>query len=141
MPDRRVTTREALTDCARPFEGDGPALRLALRPRGPVHLILARRPVEGGTIIEAAGELDVLTASRLGAEIDQVVRRRAGDVALDLRRADFVDSTALQLLLIARRRLARQQRALTVVCDPGPVKHTIARARLLDALGVVSTAR
>jgi anti-sigma B factor antagonist len=127
------------TGGASPPEDNGLALARALRPRGPVQLALRRRPAEGATIIEVVGELDVLTASRLRAEIDQIVRRQAGDVVLDLRATGFVDSAGLQLLLTAKRRLSRQQRALAIVCDPGPVRRMIAQARLLDALGVVSS--
>jgi anti-sigma B factor antagonist len=120
------------------LDDEGTTLLRALRPRGPVHLALNTRSAPEATIIEVAGELDVLTASKLGAAIDHVVRRHDGEVILDLRETSFVDSAGLHVLLTAQRRLSRQQRALTVVCDPGPVERAIARARLLDALGVVS---
>jgi anti-sigma B factor antagonist len=128
--------RRAL-DANRP-QGEGTTLRRALRPRGPVHLALNTRSATDETIIELAGELDVLTASRLREEIDQVIRRHNGDVVLDLRKTSFLDSAGLHALLTAQRRLSRRQRALTVVCDPGPVQRAIADARLLGALGVVS---
>jgi anti-sigma B factor antagonist len=121
-----------------PRADESTTLRRALRPRGPVHLALNVRSVAEETIIEVGGELDVLTASRLRGEVDQVLRRHNGDLVLDLRKTSFVDSAGLHVLLRAQRRLSRRQRALTVVCDPGPVQHAIASARLLDALGVVS---
>ncbi len=117
----------------------GLALAHALRPRGPVHLALSSRLAEGVTIIEVVGELDVLTAYRLGAEIDQIVRRQTGDVVVDLRATGFVDSVGLQLLVTIKRRLSRRQRALAIVCDPGSVRRMIEQARLLNALGVVSS--
>jgi anti-sigma B factor antagonist len=140
MVNKRATTADVRTDASGgPPEADDLALRRALRPRGPVHLGLTKRLVDGFTLIEVDGELDVLTAWRLGAEIGEVVRRQPGDVVLDLRSTGFVDSAGLHVLLTARRRLASRQRALTVVCDNGPVRRTIARARLLDALRVVKS--
>ncbi|HEY6399518.1 MAG TPA: STAS domain-containing protein [Solirubrobacteraceae bacterium] len=130
---------DAYTDGCEPRDGAELALRRALRPRGPVRLALTKHLIHGITVIDVEGELDVLTAPSLALEIDHVVRRQSGDMVLDLRSTGFVDSAGLGLLLSTRRRLARHQRALTVMCDTGPVWRVIARARLLDALGVVSS--
>lgn len=121
------------------LESDGQSLSRTLRPRGPVQLALSKRVVTGATIVEVGGELDVLTAGKLGAELDGVVRKQIGDVVVDLRGTGFVDSAGLQLLLSAQRRLSRQERGLAVVCGPGQVRRVIERARLLEALGVVGS--
>ena len=124
--DERAKTGPLRTDATGPPEAGELALRRSLRPRGPVHLAVTKRLVGGATLIGVDGELDVLTAWMLGGEIDQVIRRQSGDVVVDLRSTSFVDSAGLQVLLTAQRRLGRQHRALTVVCDVGPVGRTIA---------------
>jgi anti-sigma B factor antagonist len=119
-------------------EGGGQTLSRALRPRGPVRLALSKRVVRGATMLEVGGELDVLTAAKLGPELDDVIRKQIGDVIVDLRSTGFIDSAGLQLLLSAQRRLSRRERGLVVVCGPGQVRRVIERARLLGALGAVS---
>jgi hypothetical protein len=75
MVDKRATMGDVGSAAATPFEADEPALRRALRPPGPVRLVLSQCHADGATTIEVGGELDVLTAPRLSAEIDQVVRK------------------------------------------------------------------
>jgi anti-sigma B factor antagonist len=93
----------------------------------------------GVTILQVDGELDVLTAPRLSAELDAIIRRSAGEVVLDLRDTVFIDSAGLHILLTAHRRLARASRGMSVVCGEGPVKRVIELARLTETLGVVSS--
>jgi anti-sigma B factor antagonist len=113
-------------------------LRDALRPRGPVRLGVSERPQRDSILVRVDGELDLLTAPRLATRVDHVIRECAGNVVLDLREVDFIDSAGLQVLLGARRRLTRGSRGLVIVCDDGPVRRVIEAARLLDALGVVA---
>jgi anti-sigma B factor antagonist len=82
------------------------------------------------------GELDILTARKLAARINAVIRRSTGDVVLDLRAVEFIDSAGLQLLLNTRRRLLRTSRTLSLICDEGPVKRQIELMRLTGTLGV-----
>lgn len=116
-------------------------LRRALRPRGPVQFALSERTQPGVTVMHVDGELDILTAPRLSAELDVIIRRRAGDVVLDLRDALFIDSAGLHVLLNAHRRLTRASRRMSVVCGDGPVSRVIELARLVETLGVVSSLR
>lgn len=112
-----------------------------LRPRGPVRLALTRSAEPELTVLELEGELDLLTAGRLGTALDREVRHGAGDVVVDLRRTNFVDSAGLHILLNAKRRLTRRSRGMGVVCAPGPVRRTFELAKLTDTLGVVSSVR
>jgi anti-sigma B factor antagonist len=118
--------------------GDGP-LRRQLRPSGPVSLSLAESQRGDTTIIAVTGELDVLTTPRMATRIDEIVRSRAGDLVLDLRGTEFMDSSGLSMLLSARRRLSQRGRGLTVVCGPGPVRSVIELSRLTDTLRVVAS--
>ena len=60
-----------------------------------------------------------------------------GDAVIDLGQAEFVDSFGLTVLLNTQRRLARQGRALNVICGGGPVRRAIEFARLIEPLGVL----
>src|SRR5437764_10366499 len=91
-------------------------LRGELRPAGPVRFALSEVQKTGGTVLAVNGELDLLTAPKLAARIDRIMRRRRGDLVLDLRGAEFIDSVGLSVLLSAHRRLDRASRRLTVVC-------------------------
>jgi anti-sigma B factor antagonist len=113
----------------------------SLRPRGPVTLRLARHTEPDLTVLRVGGEVDLLTVGRLGAEIDEEVRQGAGDVVVDLRGTEFVDSAGLHILLNAQRRLTRRGRRLAVVCEPGPVRRVFELAKLVETLGVVSSVR
>jgi anti-sigma B factor antagonist len=119
--------------------GDEATLRGSLRPRGPIQLALTTRNDRGATVVGVSGELDVLTASKLTTRLDDVFRKRRGDVVIDLSDAGFIDSLGLHALLSAQRRLMRQGRSLIVICGDGPVRRAIALARLTEALGVVSS--
>jgi anti-sigma B factor antagonist len=117
-------------------------LRDSLRPPGPVRFSLSARKLPGAVILHVDGEVDILTAPRLAAQLALVIRRRAGDVIVDLRAATFIDSAGLHALLSARRRLIRASRTLTVVCEEeGHVRHVIELARLTETLGVVASLR
>ena len=118
---------------------DDPTLGGSLRPRGPIQLALTTRYESRATVIGVAGELDVLTVSRLVTRVDDAIRRRHGDVVIDLSEAEFIDSMGLHALLTIQRRLIRQARALTVICPPGAVRNAIEMSRLAEPLGVVST--
>jgi hypothetical protein len=51
---------------------------------------------------------------------------------LDLCDVDYLDAGALGLVLRARAMLARGDRALAIVCPPGPVRRLLEEARVAD---------
>jgi anti-sigma B factor antagonist len=113
----------------------------SLRPRGPVALRLTRRVRADLTVLELAGEVDLLTVARLAAGLDDEIRHGDRDVIVDLRPVQFIDSSGLHVLLGAQRRLARQGRGLGIVCTPGPVLRVFELSRLLETLDVVDSVR
>jgi anti-sigma B factor antagonist len=118
---------------------DEPTLGGSLRPRGPIQLALTTRYEARVTVIGVSGELDLLTVTKLATRLDDAIRRRQGDLVIDLSEAEFIDSMGLHTLLSVQRRLVRQARALTVICPPGAVRNAIELARLTGPLGVVSS--
>jgi anti-sigma B factor antagonist len=120
----------------RPRPADETPLRRALRPRGPVHCEVSERRESNAVVLRVDGEVDVLTAPKLAAQLNDLIRTSTDDLVLDLREAQFIDSAGLQILLGARRRLDHASRRLTVVCEEGPVKRVIELARLTETLSV-----
>src|ERR1700733_13942673 len=116
-----------------------PTLGGSLRPRGPVQLALKTRHDDHESVVSVAGELDVLTVPRLKTTVDDIIRRRAGDVVIDLTHTEFIDSIGLHALLNIQRRLGERSRRLIVICASGPVRRAMDLARLSEILGVVSS--
>ena len=114
-----------------------PPLRRSLRPRGPVRFRVSEHRKAGTHVLRVDGELDVLTAPKLAAELYSVIRKNDGNLAIDLRHAVFIDSAGLHILMSAHRRLTRASRRMWVVCGEGPVRRVIELARLVETLGVV----
>lgn len=111
-------------------------LRRELRPPGPVRFAITETHHRNRICLEIVGELDILTAPKLAAELNDVVRQSRLDVIIDLRRVEFMDSAGLQILLVVHRRLSTASRRLTVVCDEGPVRRVIELARLEEILSL-----
>jgi anti-anti-sigma factor len=112
-------------------------LREALRPRGPVQFAMCEHRAGRILTISVTGELDLLTAPKLVARVNRLLRVEPGDVVLDLHETMFIDSAGLAILLNLQRRLERRDHRLRVVCDDGPVRRVIEMARLEETLGVV----
>jgi anti-sigma B factor antagonist len=131
-------TLQAMTPNPRDRENE-PPLRGELRPSGPVKLTVTESMWAGSLVISVNGELDLLTAPRVAARLEEVVRGGATDVVVDLRETVFIDSAGVHVLLKAKRRLARRSRELTVIVGPGPVRRVLELSRITDTLGVVSS--
>ena len=112
-------------------------LRDALRPPGPVRFGTQEYRAAGIVTVAVRGELDLLTAPKLAADIGELLRDQPADVVLYLGETQFIDSAGLAILLNVQRRLERRGRQLRVICDDGPVRRVIEFARLEETLGVV----
>ena len=78
---------------------------------------------DGAVVLVLEGELDLSATPLLRARVDEV---GGGALALDLRRATFIDSAVLKELLRARSELAARDGRLVLVGVPPPIR------RLLD---------
>jgi len=121
-------------------ERDAP-LGQSLRPRGPVQFEVSAYERSANTVIAVNGELDILTAPRFSALVDELVRRRASDIIVDLTGTRFIDSAGLHILLNAERRMARRSRSLAVICPAGPVRRVFELSRLVEPLHVTASFR
>ena len=80
---------------------------------------VARAP---GVIVH--GEVDISTASRLTEALDAAIRGSVGAFVVDLCDVEFLDSSGVTVLVRARAVLGREDRALAVVCPPGPARRS-----------------
>ena len=72
--------------------------------------------------VAVRGEVDISVAEALEEVLEAGIRESVGAFIVDLSELDFIESTGLQVLLRARGLLAREDRALAVVCPHGPVR-------------------
>jgi len=81
--------------------------------------IETRTQTEGPTIVAVCGELDVYTSPRLRQEIAELLTRGDTHLVVDLDRVDYLDSTALGVLVGAARRVVQQHGTLKLACANG----------------------
>jgi anti-anti-sigma factor len=120
-----------------PLDSETP-LREALRPAGPPRFGVSAQEEPDRLLVRVEGELDLLTAPKVAAELNGLIWTSTSDLHVDLREAQFIDWAGLQFLLLTRRRLLQASRSLTVICDAGPVLRVIELARLTETLHVVA---
>lgn len=63
--------------------------------------------VESAVVVHLGGELDLYNADELRAVLDEAIAGSATRVVVDMAEVEFVDSTALGVLIEARTRLGR----------------------------------
>jgi anti-anti-sigma factor len=96
--------------------------------------------IGGADAIAVAGELDMETAPRLTEEVERAVWNSVGAFVLDLSGVTFLDSSGLHALLRARAYLAREDRALVLVCPDGQALRVLDLASVLDTFDVYPSA-
>lgn len=80
------------------------------------------------------GELDMESGPKLEEAVDAAIRASVGAFVLDFSDLEFLDSSGLSIVLRARAMLARDERALAIVCPPGPVRRLVELAGVADLL-------
>ena len=109
---------------------------------------MTRRPPQRFEVVDAQlqkvpavavrGEVDMAAVPALELALDGAIRDSAGTFVrtfvLDLREVEFLDSSGLHLILRARALLAREDRALAIVCPSGPVRRLFEEAGVADLL-------
>lgn len=85
---------------------------------------------QGVGIVDVAGDVDLSTASRLEDALAQASVMTPPRVVVNLALTTYLDSTALRVLTMARRRLTERRGALAVACAPPRI------ARLFEITGL-----
>jgi anti-sigma B factor antagonist len=98
------------------------------RARPPLEIIDAE--LYGAPGIALRGQIDVAAVPALEPAVDAAIRDTTGAFILDLCELDLLDSSGLGVILRARALLAREDRALAIICPPGPVR------RLFEVVGI-----
>jgi anti-sigma B factor antagonist len=96
----------------------------------PHRLEIVDAPLHGAPGVAIRGEIDIAAVPELEHALDVAILDSTGAFVVDLSGVGFLDSTGLRLVLHWRGLLAREERALAIVCPPGPVR------RLFDVAGV-----
>jgi anti-sigma B factor antagonist len=90
----------------------------------------------GAPGVAVHGEVDIAVAPDLELRLDAAIRASQGVFVLDLDDVEFLDSSGLGVILRARALLGREDRALAIVCRPGPVRRLFEVAGVADLLFV-----
>ena len=80
-------------------------------------------------VLTVLGEVDIATIDQLESKIDSLDEPRT--LVIDLTATDFMDSTALRLLITAHERFRESGREIKVAVEAGPI------SRLLEVTGVM----
>lgn len=101
-----------------------------------VPLAVKRTSRDGVELLLVEGEVDIATAPRLLAVLNQAVPEALHSLVIDLSRVGFMDSTGLALLINAHRRLTRRRKGFAVVCPAGPLWRVFEITDMVDTLHV-----
>ena len=80
--------------------------------------IRARGAAEGSAILMLAGEVDLANADEVERKLRAYVASTTGDVRIDCRALEFIDSSGLRVLVRVDRLLARDARRLVLTRVP-----------------------
>ena len=84
-----------------------------------MNLKVNTRPVDGASMIDLEGEVDVYTAPELKQQIIDLLDAGAQRVIVNLQAVDYLDSTALGVLIGGLKRLRERNGSLDLIC-PNP---------------------
>jgi anti-sigma B factor antagonist len=100
---------------------------VSARPPG---FAVERAPLRGAPGVLVRGDVDLETAPALTEAVEAAIRETRGAFVIDLREVTFLASCGVHLLVRARALLGREDRALVVICPPGPAR------RVLEVVGI-----
>jgi anti-sigma B factor antagonist len=85
------------------------------------------------------GEIDIAASPALEEAIGAAIRESTGAFVIDLSDVEFLETSGLHVLLRARGLLGREDRALAVICPPGPVRRLFEVAGSADVFVLYSS--
>jgi anti-sigma B factor antagonist len=99
-------------------------------------LAVKRTRSDGYELLTVEGELDIATAPRMLAALNEALAAMARPLLVDLSNVVFMDSTGLALLMNARRRAQRLGQGFAIICPTGPISRVFEIADMVETLGV-----
>ena len=102
-------------------------------------LAVERAHFSGAPGVLLRGEMDLDTAPQLTATLDAAIRESRGAFVIDLCDVTFLDSSGVGVLVRARALLGREERALLIICPPGPARRIFELAGIDDLLELFAT--
>jgi anti-sigma B factor antagonist len=91
----------------------------------------------GHAVVTATGELDLYTAPRLQAALAGLLREQVTRIVVDMSGVEFCDSTGMNVLLSAMKRLKEQGGSLELAA-PRPAVRRILQVTGLDTVFTVT---
>ncbi len=101
-----------------------------------ISLAVERSRVDGYELLAVEGELDIATAPRMIAALNEAFAELSAPLVVDLSSVDFMDSTGLALLMNAYRRVRRRGHGFAIVCPGGPIARVFEIADMVESLNV-----
>jgi anti-sigma B factor antagonist len=112
------------------------------RIAGLLDLTLADEPVEEGThLLAPSGEVDVVTAPKLGRRLLALLEEGKRRLVVDLSDITFIDSAGIGVLLNARRQICHRHGELVVVCPNERVRRSFQIMGLTEHLRIYRSRR
>jgi anti-sigma B factor antagonist len=99
-------------------------------------LAVERSRSDGYELLAVEGEIDIATAPRMIAALNEVLAEIESPLVVDLSNVVFMDSTGLALLMNARRRVLRRGQGFAIVCPHGPIARVFEIADMVESLRV-----
>jgi anti-sigma B factor antagonist len=99
-------------------------------------LAVKRGRSDGYELLSVEGELDIATAPRMIAALNEALADMEHPLVVDLSEVVFMDSTGLALLMNARRRVVRRGQGFAIVCPVGPISRVFEIADMVESLRV-----
>ena len=99
-------------------------------------LAVKRSRTDGYELLSVEGELDIATAPRMIAALNEALADMEAPLVVDLTEVVFMDSTGLALLMNARRRAVRLGQGFAIVCPGGPISRVFEIADMVESLHV-----
>ncbi len=93
----------------------------------------------GWTVIAVSGDADLVLVPDLRAALRSSAASPSPRVVVDLTEADLVDSSAIGILIGARRRIADRGGRLQLVLPDGAPRRSLTAAEVVDLFDVVRT--
>lgn len=101
-----------------------------------MEITLATREVDGYSVIEVTGEVDVHTAPDLDAKLTEVVAGGSNALIVDLSAVEFMDSTGLGVLVKALKHVRENGGSLAVVTATDRISKVFRITGLDAAIGL-----